>query len=44
MNEFPISEFKVGNDKKYEVEVIQDIVVYAKKVGRYLSGLYYLVV
>ena len=36
-------EFKIGNNKKYNIEVIQDNVVYTKKVGRHLLGLYYLV-
>ena len=36
-------EFKLGDDKKYKVEAIQDSTVYAKEANRYLSELYYLV-
>lgn len=37
-------ELKVGNSKKYKVEVIQDSTVYAKESNLgHLSGLYYLV-
>ena len=38
-------EFKASNNKKYEVEAIQDsvIAVYAKKADGYITGLYYLV-
>ena len=33
MNKFlPMPEFEIGNNKKYEIEVIQDNVVYAKKI------------
>lgn len=42
MNEF-VLEFEASNDKKYEVEAIQDSAVYAKEADRYLLGLYYLV-
>ena len=41
--EFSVPEFKPGDNKKYEVEAIQDIAVYAKKADGYLLGLYYLV-
>ena len=46
MNELfpePELEFDVGDNKKYEVEVIIDSAVYAKKAKRHLPGLYYLV-
>ena len=44
MNEFTeMPRFDKGDDKEYEVEAIQDSVVYAKKTDRYLPGLYYLV-
>ena len=45
MNELflePESEFKAGNNKKYEIEIIKDNIVYAKKAERHLQGLYYL--
>ena len=38
-----VPEFEKGNDKKYEIEAIQDSTVYAKEADRYLLGLYYLV-
>ena len=42
--EFSVPEFKPDDDdKKYEVEAIQDSTVYAKKADRHLPGLYYLV-
>ena len=41
--EFSVPEFEPGNNKEYEVEAIRDSAVYAKKVDRHLSGLYYLV-
>ena len=41
MNELP--EFKADNNKEYEVEAICNSAVYAKKVDRHLSELYYLV-
>lgn len=44
MNKFLVPEFKTNNDKKYKIKAIQNSVVYAKKVGRYLLGLYYLIV
>lgn len=44
MNKFLLMpEFKTGNDKKYEIEAIQDRIIYAKKVSRYLLELYYLI-
>ena len=43
MNGFSVSEFKPGNDKEYEIEVIRDSAVYAKKADRHLPVLYYLV-
>ena len=43
MNEFSALEFEPDDNKKYEVEAIQDSAVYAKEVDGYLSGLYYLV-
>ena len=43
MNEFSPLKFELGDKKKYEVEVIRDSVVYAKKVDEHLSGLYYLI-
>ena len=36
-------EFKAGDNKKYEIEAIQDSAVYAKKTNKHLSGLYYLI-
>ena len=36
-------KFEAGNNKKYKVKAIQNSVVYAKEVGKYLLGLYYLV-
>ena len=45
MNEFvEILEFKMGDDKKYKVEAIQNSAVYAKKADGHLPRLYYLVV
>lgn len=44
MNEFPILEFEVGNNKKYEMKAIRDSAVYAKKADKYLVELYYLVI
>lgn len=41
--EFLVREFEPGNNKEYEIEIIQDIIVYAKEANRYLPGLYYLV-
>ena len=41
--EVPEFEFQPSNNKEYEVEAIWDKVVYAKKAGRYLPRLYYLV-
>ena len=44
MNKFAkVPEFKSGNNKEYEVEVIQDSAVYTKEADRHLPGLYYLV-
>ena len=36
-------EFEAGDNKKYEVNGIQDSVVYARKSAGQLPGLYYLV-
>ena len=45
MNKFvEVPEFEVGDNKEYEVEAIQDNVVYTKEADRYLLGLHYLVV
>ena len=45
INEFTeVPKFDKGDNKEYEVKAIQNSVVYTKKVDRYLSGLYYLVV
>ena len=41
---FSVPEFEPGDDKKYEVEAIQDSTVYAKEANEYLLELYYLVV
>ena len=41
--EFSVPEFEPGNDKEYEMEVIRDSAVYAKKADKHLLGLYYLV-
>lgn len=43
INIFPVPEFEVGNNKKYELKAIQDSTIYIKKANRYLSGPYYLV-
>ena len=44
MNKFlPVQEFEAGNNKKYEIKVIQNSAIYAKKVDKYLPRLYYLV-
>lgn len=43
MNIF-VPEFKMGNNKKYKIEVIQNSAVYTKEIDRYLLRLYYLVV
>ena len=37
-------KLKTGNNKKYEIEAIQDYIVYVKKANGYLLGPYYLVV
>ena len=39
----PEPEFDVGNNKKYEIEVIINSAVYAKIAEGYLPRLYYLV-
>ena len=44
MNKFLVPKFEPGNDKKIEVEAIQDSAVYVKEADRYLPGLYYLIV
>ena len=45
MNEFLlVPKFEASDNKKYKVKTIQDIVIYAKKVGKYVLGLYYLIV
>ena len=36
-------EFEPGNNKEYEVEAIQDSVIYVKEADKHLLGLYYLV-
>lgn len=36
-------KFEIGNNKKYEVKIIWDNAVYAKKLNNNLSGLYYLI-
>ena len=41
--EFSVPEFELDDDKEYEVEAIQDSVVYAKKADGHRPGLYYLV-
>ena len=43
MNEFLVPEFEPGDDKEYEIEDIQDGIVYAKEIDRHLLGLYYLI-
>lgn len=43
INKF-IPKFEVGNNKEYEIKVIQDRVVYAKKADGHFLGLYYLVI
>lgn len=44
MNEFSVLEFMVDNNKKYEVELIWDSIVYIKKADKHLQKLYYLIV
>ena len=41
--EFSVPEFEPGNNKKYEMEAIQNSTIYAKKADKYLPRLYYLV-
>ena len=41
--ELSVPEFEPSDDKKYEVEAIQDSLVYAKETDGHLPGLYYLV-
>ena len=41
--EFLVLKFESDNNKEYKMEAIQDSAIHAKKVDRYLSGLYYLV-
>ena len=42
--EFSVLEFKLGDDKEYELEAIRDSMVYAKESkSGHLPGLYYLV-
>ena len=41
--EFLVSEFEQDDNKKYEVEAIQDSAVYAKEEDRHPSKLYYLI-
>lgn len=36
-------DFKTNNSKKYKMEIIQNSIVYIKKVESYLPRLYYLV-
>ena len=42
--EFSVPGFEPGDDKKYEMEAIQDSAVYAKEADGDFPGLYYLVV
>ena len=42
--EFSVPKFELGDDKEYEMEVIQDSAIYAKEADRYLLRLYFLVV
>ena len=37
-------EFEADNNKRYKIEANQNSAVYAKKVDRYILGLYYLVI
>lgn len=37
-------EFEIGNNKEYEIEAIQNSAIYAKKAGRHLLRLYYLII
>lgn len=39
-----MSEFEADNNKKYKIKIIKNIVIYIKKVSRYLPGLYYLII
>lgn len=43
MSKFLVPKFEAGNNKKYEVEAIQDSAVYTKKASKYLPELYYLI-
>ena len=36
----PEPKFDTGNNKEYEIEVIRDSTIYAKKVKEHLLGLY----
>ena len=40
---FSVPEFEPGDEKEYEVEIIQDSAVYLKETDKQLPGLYYLV-
>lgn len=44
INKFSMPKFKMGNNKKYEIETIQDSAVNAKKTDKHLPRLYYLVI
>ena len=44
MNKFAkVPKFEIDNDNEYKIEANQDSVVYTKKTGGHLLGLYYLV-
>ena len=44
MNEFAkVLEFELDDNKEYEMDAINDNVVYAKEAAKYLPRLYYLV-
>lgn len=41
MNKFLlISEYKIGDNKEYEMKAFRDSTIYTKKVNKYLLGLY----
>ena len=39
-----VPEFEADNNKEYKVKAIQNNAIYTKKAGKYLPGLYYLIV
>lgn len=44
MNKFLlVPEFEIGNNKRYEIEAIQDNAIHAKEADGYLPGLYCLI-